>query len=107
MIEAEGEAEALCAQLNAHGLADACASSDVDAVLFGAVTLYKKLHLQVCGSRAIVVSPHLVSCAFGPMLSVVLLSAISVTSLICEPKASLAGHTQGKTIAEQGSCRIN
>jgi hypothetical protein len=46
-VQAVGEGEATCAALNAAGWAQGCATSDVDALLFGAVTVYRQLHLQV------------------------------------------------------------
>ena len=44
-VAAPGEAEATCAALNARGLVDACATSDGDALLFGATTVFKTLKL--------------------------------------------------------------
>ncbi|GJN30262.1 hypothetical protein PR202_gb18553 [Eleusine coracana subsp. coracana] len=41
ILRANGEAEALCAQLNNEGLVDACITSDSDAFLFGAKTVIK------------------------------------------------------------------
>ena len=40
----------MCAALNAAGWAQGCATSDVDALLFGARTVYRQLHLQVEGA---------------------------------------------------------
>lgn len=39
--KANGEAEALCAQLNAKGHVDACITADSDAFLFGAKCVIK------------------------------------------------------------------
>ena len=44
-VAAPSEAEATCAALNARGLVDACATSDGDALLFGATTVFKTLKL--------------------------------------------------------------
>lgn len=41
VLKANGEAEALCAQLNAEGLVDACITADSDAFLFGAKCMIK------------------------------------------------------------------
>jgi flap endonuclease GEN len=41
VLKANGEAEALCAQLNAEGLVDACITADSDAFLFGAKFVIK------------------------------------------------------------------
>ncbi len=46
-VEAPGEAEAMCAALNAEGLAAAAVTSDVDALLFGAKTVYRECRLMV------------------------------------------------------------
>uniref|UniRef100_A0ACD5Y7A8 Uncharacterized protein n=1 Tax=Avena sativa TaxID=4498 RepID=A0ACD5Y7A8_AVESA len=43
VLQAKGEAEALCAQLNNEGQVDACITSDSDAFLFGAKTVIKML----------------------------------------------------------------
>lgn len=43
VLQAKGEAEALCAQLNNEGEVDACITSDSDAFLFGAKTVIKVL----------------------------------------------------------------
>ncbi|KAK9836481.1 hypothetical protein WJX74_001392 [Apatococcus lobatus] len=45
-VEAPGEAEATCAALNEAGLADAVASRDGDALVFGATCVYHSLRLQ-------------------------------------------------------------
>lgn len=47
MIQAPGEAEATAAALNAGGHADAVATPDGDALLFGARIVYKTIHLSV------------------------------------------------------------
>ena len=46
-VQAVGEGEATCAALNVAGWATAAHTSDVDALLFGARTVYRQLHLQV------------------------------------------------------------
>ncbi|XP_050235621.1 flap endonuclease GEN-like 1 [Mercurialis annua] len=43
VLKANGEAEALCAQLNLEGLVDACITSDSDAFLFGAKCVIKSI----------------------------------------------------------------
>lgn len=43
MLKANGEAEALCAQLNKDGHVDACITADSDAFLFGATCVIKCL----------------------------------------------------------------
>lgn len=40
VLQAPGEAEAMCAALDRAGHVDACATSDGDALLFGAQTLF-------------------------------------------------------------------
>jgi hypothetical protein len=45
--EAPGEGEAACAALNICGWAHGCHSLDVDALLFGAQTVYRQLALHV------------------------------------------------------------
>ncbi len=47
VIQAPGEAEATAAALNAAGHADAVATPDGDALLFGARIVYKTIHLSV------------------------------------------------------------
>ncbi|CAH2039356.1 unnamed protein product [Thlaspi arvense] len=43
VLQAEGEAEALCAQLNSEGYVDACITPDSDAFLFGAKCVIKAI----------------------------------------------------------------
>lgn len=43
VLKANGEAEALCAQLNSHGFVDACITPDSDAFLFGASSVIKSI----------------------------------------------------------------
>ncbi|XP_015582634.1 flap endonuclease GEN-like 1 isoform X2 [Ricinus communis] len=43
VLKANGEAEALCAQLNSQGLVDACITADSDAFLFGAKCVIKSI----------------------------------------------------------------
>lgn len=52
MVDAPGEAEAMCAALNARGLVAAAHSQDSDTLLFGAETVYRRLDLFVTGSKA-------------------------------------------------------
>jgi 5'-3' exonuclease len=47
VIFARAEAEALCAQLNAAGHADACVTPDSDALLYGAETVIKELAVDL------------------------------------------------------------
>lgn len=47
VVQAPGEADAMCGALVAAGLADASASLDVDVLVFGSHTNYKQLSLQV------------------------------------------------------------
>ncbi|XP_032242889.2 uncharacterized protein LOC5517074 [Nematostella vectensis] len=42
-VESAGEAEALCAWLDYHGVVDGCITNDGDAFLYGARTVYKDL----------------------------------------------------------------
>lgn len=42
VLQAKGEAEALCAQLNSEGHVDACITADSDAFLFGAKCIIKR-----------------------------------------------------------------
>ena len=46
-VQAPGEGEAMAAALSAAGLVDGVQSRDADALLFGAPTVYKRLHLLV------------------------------------------------------------
>ncbi|KAK9839698.1 hypothetical protein WJX81_006968 [Elliptochloris bilobata] len=48
---APGEAEATCAALDAAGLADACATADADALLFGARCVFSTLRLTAAAPR--------------------------------------------------------
>ncbi|XP_015113351.1 flap endonuclease GEN [Diachasma alloeum] len=41
-VKAHGEAEAMCAYLNADGLVDGCITQDGDCFLYGAKTIYRK-----------------------------------------------------------------
>jgi flap endonuclease GEN len=43
VLKANGEAEALCAQLNSQGFVDACITPDSDAFLFGAMCVIKDI----------------------------------------------------------------
>ena len=43
VVQAPGEAEAMCAALNWAGHVDACVSKDSDALLFGAQTLFQTI----------------------------------------------------------------
>ena len=53
VVQAPGEAEAMCAALTSAGHADACATTDGDALLFGAPVLFHTLKLGVCSLRAL------------------------------------------------------
>ncbi|XP_028653288.1 flap endonuclease GEN homolog 1 [Erpetoichthys calabaricus] len=44
-VTAAGEAEAMCAFLNAHGIVDGCITNDGDAFLYGAQTVYKNFNM--------------------------------------------------------------
>lgn len=44
MLQANGEAEALCAQLNREGHVVACITADSDAFLYGANCVIKAIH---------------------------------------------------------------
>ncbi|KAG8429880.1 hypothetical protein GDO86_018969 [Hymenochirus boettgeri] len=46
-VQAAGEAEAMCAYLNAHGLVDGCITNDGDAFLYGAQTVYRNFTMNV------------------------------------------------------------
>lgn len=46
-VQAVGEGEAMCAALNLCGWCHACHTLDVDVLLFGALTVFKQMHLQV------------------------------------------------------------
>lgn len=43
VVQAPGEAEAMCAALNRAGRVDACVTKDSDALLFGAQTLFQTI----------------------------------------------------------------
>ena len=45
-VQAAGEAEAMCAHLNAHGYVDGCLTNDGDAFLYGAQTVYKNFTMN-------------------------------------------------------------
>mmetsp|Transcript_62997 Transcript_62997/g.150052 ORF Transcript_62997/g.150052 Transcript_62997/m.150052 type:complete len:679 (-) Transcript_62997:78-2114(-) len=49
-VEAEGEAEATCAALVKRGVCSSAATTDADALLFGATTVYRGLDLIADGS---------------------------------------------------------
>ncbi|XP_043227306.1 flap endonuclease GEN homolog 1-like [Amphibalanus amphitrite] len=51
-VTSDGEAEALCARLDASGRVDGVVSDDVDAALFGARTLYRRLNAGKTGGEA-------------------------------------------------------
>ena len=50
MVEAPGEAEATCAALCSAGLVHAVATSDGDALLYGAERVYQVIKLKARGS---------------------------------------------------------
>ncbi|XP_027711408.1 flap endonuclease GEN homolog 1 isoform X2 [Vombatus ursinus] len=45
-VQAAGEAEAMCAYLNAHGCVDGCLTNDGDAFLYGAQTVYRNFTMN-------------------------------------------------------------
>ncbi|KAM4903906.1 flap endonuclease GEN homolog 1 [Sylvia borin] len=45
-VQAAGEAEAMCAYLNARGLVDGCITNDGDAFLYGAETIYRNFAMN-------------------------------------------------------------
>ncbi|XP_066036060.1 flap endonuclease GEN homolog 1 [Chamaea fasciata] len=45
-VQAAGEAEAMCAYLNAKGLVDGCITNDGDAFLYGAETVYRNFAMN-------------------------------------------------------------
>ncbi|KAG1667834.1 Flap endonuclease GEN 1 [Nymphon striatum] len=47
-IKGAGEAEALCALLDLHGLVDGCITDDIDAFLYGAKVVYRNFTLKKC-----------------------------------------------------------
>lgn len=49
-MTAAGEAEAMCAFLDAHGLVDGCITNDGDVFLYGAQTVYRNFNMnsKVC-----------------------------------------------------------
>ncbi|KAK3518189.1 hypothetical protein QTP70_033885 [Hemibagrus guttatus] len=48
-VSAAGEAEAMCAFLDAQGLVDGCITSDGDAFLYGAQTVYRNFNMNTKG----------------------------------------------------------
>uniref|UniRef100_A0A8D2L667 Flap endonuclease GEN homolog 1 n=1 Tax=Varanus komodoensis TaxID=61221 RepID=A0A8D2L667_VARKO len=46
-VQAAGEAEAMCAYLNANGVVDGCITNDGDAFLYGARTVYRNFTMNV------------------------------------------------------------
>ena len=53
VVRAEAEGEALCALLNQRGIVDGIISNDVDAFLFGGLTLYTRFTLQNLNNRSV------------------------------------------------------
>lgn len=45
-VQAAGEAEAMCAYLNASGHVDGCLTNDGDAFLYGAKTVYRNFTMN-------------------------------------------------------------
>ena len=45
-VQAAGEAEAMCAYLNASGYVDGCLTNDGDAFLYGAQTVYRNFSMN-------------------------------------------------------------
>ncbi|KAH0621958.1 hypothetical protein JD844_023743 [Phrynosoma platyrhinos] len=48
-VQAAGEAEAMCAYLNASGYVDGCITNDGDAFLYGAQTVYRNFNVNIKG----------------------------------------------------------
>ncbi|XP_042301504.1 flap endonuclease GEN homolog 1 [Sceloporus undulatus] len=46
-VQAAGEAEAMCAYLNASGFVDGCITNDGDAFLYGALTVYRNFTMNI------------------------------------------------------------
>ncbi|XP_048354876.1 flap endonuclease GEN homolog 1 isoform X1 [Sphaerodactylus townsendi] len=46
-VQAAGEAEAMCAYLNANGYVDGCITNDGDAFLYGAQTVYRNFTMNI------------------------------------------------------------
>ena len=46
VVQAPGEAEAMCAALQRRGIVSACATKDSDALIFGATTVLHTINLQ-------------------------------------------------------------
>lgn len=53
VVRAEAEGEALCALLNQRGIVDGIITNDVDAFLFGGLTLYTRFTLQNLNNRTV------------------------------------------------------
>jgi hypothetical protein len=53
VVRAEAEGEALCALLNQRGIVDGIISNDVDAFLFGGLTVYTRFTLQNLSNRSV------------------------------------------------------
>ncbi|XP_048506063.1 flap endonuclease GEN [Athalia rosae] len=51
-VRSYGEAEAMCAYLNADGIVDGCVSQDNDCFLYGGKTVYRNFNLSGTGSSA-------------------------------------------------------
>ncbi|XP_015173897.1 PREDICTED: flap endonuclease GEN isoform X2 [Polistes dominula] len=51
-VQGDGEAEAMCAYLNADGLVDGCISQDSDCFLYGAKIVYRNFCMSAQGNRA-------------------------------------------------------
>lgn len=45
-VQAAGEAEAMCAYLNANGYVDGCITNDGDVFLYGAQTVYRNFTMN-------------------------------------------------------------
>ncbi|KAL8172906.1 UNVERIFIED_CONTAM: hypothetical protein K2H54_032131 [Gekko kuhli] len=54
-VQAAGEAEAMCAYLNAQGYVDGCITNDGDAFLYGAQTVYRNFTMNI---KALLWSGH-------------------------------------------------
>ncbi|WIA12096.1 hypothetical protein OEZ85_012172 [Tetradesmus obliquus] len=94
-VQAAGEGEAMCAALNLCGWAHACHTLDVDVLLFGALTVYRQMHLQTDDPR----KSSLVRCCRGDVQRLLGITRGGEAALQCI--AQLAGGDYDTTGAEQ------
>ncbi|KAF6255043.1 PIN domain-like protein [Scenedesmus sp. NREL 46B-D3] len=94
-VQAAGEGEAMCAALNLCGWAHACHTLDVDVLLFGALTVYRQMHLQTDDPR----KSSLVRCCRADVQRLLGISRGGEAALQCI--AQLAGGDYNTTGAEQ------